>query len=390
MAVKVCQLCAVDFTLQHFLLPLIDGMLEAGWEVTSVCSDGAAIPELRARGYRIETVPIARSLNPFRHPSSVLAMVRLFRRERFDVVHVHTPVAALLGRIAAKIAGVPLVIYTAHGFYFHDDMSGWKRKIFVMMERFGGRLTDLLFTQSAEDVEAAVNENIVAARQVLAIGNGVDVMKFDPVKIGAQRQLRRALGVPDDAFLVGMVCRLVREKGVVEFLEAAITLGGRDKRCCFVLIGEKLASDHASDVAAEIERAKMVLGSRLVLTGLRRDIPELLAVMDAFCLPSWREGMPRTIIEAMMMSRPVVATDIRGAREEVVPEQTGLLVPVRSPDHLAAAIGRLVADPSWAARLGTAGRERALLLYDERSIVAVQVEKIGEALMQRNLLRQAQ
>lgn len=383
---KVCQLCAVDFTLQHFLLPLVDGMHEAGWDVISVCSDGLAIPELRRRGYRIETIPIARSLNPFRHVRTVFALVRLFGRERFDVVHVHTPVAALLGRIAAKIAGIPLVIYTAHGFYFHDDMSSLKRKAFVLLERLGGRLTDLLFTQSAEDAAAAVSENIVSAKKVFAIGNGVDVGKFDPAKKGTQRELRRTLGVPGEAFLVGMVSRLVKEKGVVEFLEAAIRVGARDTRAYFILIGERLASDHAADVTIEIERAKMALGSRLVLTGLRQDIPELLAAMDAFCLPSWREGMPRTIIEAMMMARPVVATDIRGAREEVIPEQTGLLVPVRSPDRLADAIGRMVAEPSWAVQLGAAGRERALSLYDERCIVAVQIEKIREAIMERDLV----
>lgn len=383
---KVCQLCAVDFTLQHFLLPLVDGMHEAGWDVVAVCSDGLAIPELKRRGYRIETLPIARSLNPFRHVQTVFALVRLFARERFEVVHVHTPVAALLGRIAAKIVGVPLVIYTAHGFYFHDDMSSWKRKAFVLLERLGGRLTDLLFTQSAEDADAAVREKIISAKKVLAIGNGVDVERFDPARIGAQRELRRTLGVPDEAFLVGMVSRLVKEKGVVEFLEAAITVGQSNPSACFILIGERLASDHAADVAIEIERAKRVLGSRLVLTGLRGDIPELLAAMDAFCLPSWREGMPRTIIEAMMMARPVVATNIRGSREEVVPEQTGLLVPVRSSSRLAEAIGRMVADPSRAAQLGAAGRERALSLYDERRIVAAQIEKIRQALMARDLL----
>jgi glycosyltransferase involved in cell wall biosynthesis len=108
--------------------------------------------------------------------------------------------------------------------------------------------------------------------------------------------------------------------------------------------------------------------------------------MDLFCLPSWREGMPRTIIEAMMMGKPVLATDIRGAREEVVTEQTGLLVPTRSPQALAAAMERFIGDREWAGRLGNAGRQRALLLYDEKEVVARQLERIALAARQRGLL----
>ncbi len=117
-ALKVCQLCAVDFTLDHFLLPLIDGMRHAGWTVIAVCSDGPRVTSLRERGYCVRTVPIARSLNPLAHVRALARLVRLFRREQIDIVHVHTPVAALLGRLAARIARVPLAIYTAHGFYF--------------------------------------------------------------------------------------------------------------------------------------------------------------------------------------------------------------------------------------------------------------------------------
>ena len=119
------------------------------------------------------------------------------------------------------------------------------------------------------------------------------------------------------------------------------------------------------------------MGCRLVLTGFREDIPQLLAAMDLFCLPSWREGMPRTIIEAMMMAKPVLATDIRGSREEVVPEETGLLVPARSPDLLAIAMSRFLDAPLWGRSLGMAGRQRALRLYDERKVVAAQLDQIG-------------
>ena len=180
MGLRVCQLCAVDFSLKHFLLPLIDGMQSHGWNVTAVCSDGPEIPGMRARGYEIDTIPISRSLNVFKHAISVVRLVAYFRRERFDILHVHTPVAALVARVAAFIARVPVVVYTAHGFYFHDEMPAWKRRLFVSLERFAGRFTDLLFTQSAEDADTAVQEGISPAADTLAIGNGVDARRFDP------------------------------------------------------------------------------------------------------------------------------------------------------------------------------------------------------------------
>jgi glycosyltransferase involved in cell wall biosynthesis len=383
MSLKVCQLCAVDFTLVYFLLPLIDGMREVGWEVVSVCSDGPEVAGIRQRGYRIETVPIARSYNLFAHLVTFFKLVRLFRRERFDIVHVHTPVAALVGRFAAWVSKTPMIIYTAHGFYFHEEMPFLQRRIFVFLERIAGHFTDLLFTQSEEDKQVALAEHIATLNQVTAIGNGVDVGRFDPEAMGDQHGLRQQLGISQNSYVVGMIGRQVREKGIVEFLEAAQKIAPTHPHVIFLLVGDRLTTDHAALVSDEIEQAKTVLGKRLILTGRRDDIPELLAVMDLFCLPSWREGMPRTIIEAMMMSKPVVATDIRGAREEVINEETGLLVPTRRPLLLAQAILRCIAQPEWAKGLGANGRERALMLYDESRIVATQIEKICECLQKK-------
>lgn len=375
---KVCQLCAVDFTLKHFLLPLIDGMHARGWEVTSVCSDGKEVAGLRAQGYCIDTIPIARSMNPLLALRSLLTLARYFRRHKFDVLHVHTPVAALVGRIAAKFAGIPLVIYTAHGFYFHDDMPRWKRAPFVSLERLGGLFTDLLFCQSAEDAADAVSEGIATSIRVMAIGNGVDVSRFDPENVEAGMAVRIAFGIPKEAFVIGLIGRQVREKGVAEFLRAVTVLADHYPNLWVLLVGDRLTSDHAEGVEDDFSEAHRALGDRLVATGLRDDIPQLLAAMDLFCLPSWREGMPRTIIEAMMMAKPVLATDIRGSREEVVPEETGVLVPARSQEQLAAAMRRFLEAPTWGKSLGLAGRQRALRLYDENKVVALQLERITE------------
>ena len=344
--------------------------------MTSVCSDGPFVVPLRGQGYRIETLAISRGMNPFRHMASILRMICLFRREKFDLVHVHTPVAALLARLAARLAGVRFVVYTAHGFYFHDDMRPLPRAAHVFLEWFGGRLTDLLFTQSAEDARTAVNRKFLPASRVIAIGNGVNPALFPAKDPERRARVRAALGVPGDAVLIGIIGRMVLEKGYAEFFDAATQVAATRPHAWFIAIGDRLPSDHAGNIDEEVERARSSFGRRLVLTGMRTDVPDLLAAMDVFTLPSYREGMPRTIIEAMMSALPVVATNIRGSREEVVDGETGILAPVGNSAALVAAWLRMIDDAPLRARMGEAGRRRALLYFDESTVVARQIAAI--------------
>ena len=377
---KVCQLCAVDFTAKHFLLPLIDGMKEEGWSVTTICSNGKFVAGMREDGYHIKTISIARSMNPLLGLLSLVDLVRFFRREKFDIVHVHTPIAALIGRLAAKIAGVPFVIYTAHGFYFHDEMPAWKKWIYVLLERFGGLFTDLLFSQSHEDAHEAISLRIMPSHKVIAIGNGVDPSQFIGQDCLKQIEARRLLGIPESAPVIGIVARLVQEKGYKEFFEAAILISRSVPNVYFLVVGERLSSDHSGSIELALAQARKVLGARLIEAGLRKDVSVMLSAMTIFCLPSYREGMPRTIIEAMMMELPVVATNIRGVREEVVDGVTGILVPTRDSSALADALLELLKNPLRAYQMGTEGRIRARKLYDESMIVALQIGEIRKRL----------
>lgn len=379
---KVCQLTNVGFTLNKFLLPLIDAQIANGDEVVAVCAEDEYVEGLRNDDYRVETLSITRGMNPLKHLYSIWVIFWFLRREKFDLVHVHTPVAALLGRIAARLCGVSLVVYTAHGFYFHDDMSTIKRTFFAGLERFAGRFTDLLFTQSSEDEKAAVAERIMPKDRVFTIGNGVDVNRFNTGGdlVGKDSgSIRNEFGISDDHFVIGMVGRQVQEKGILELLEAARILVDKYDDISFILVGDRLNSDHAASVEAAINQTKAALGERLILTGMRSDTPELLSAMDLFTLPSWREGMPRTIIEAMMMALPVVATNIRGSREEVVDGETGVLVPLRDPHALTKAIEQLYKDKEKAKVMGRVGRKRALELYDEEKVIQRQIELINNS-----------
>jgi glycosyltransferase involved in cell wall biosynthesis len=377
---KVCQLCAVDFTAKHFLLPLIDGMKEEGWSVTTTCSNGKFVAGMREDGYHIKTISIARSMNPLLVLLSLVDLLRFFRCEKFDIVHVHTPIAALIGRLAAKIAGVPFVIYTAHGFYFHDEMPAWKKWFFVLLERFGGLFTDLLFSQSHEDAHEAISLRIMPSHKVIAIGNGVDPSQFIGQDRLKQIKARRLLGIPESAPVIGIVARLVQEKGYKEFFEAAILISRSLPNVYFLVVGERLSSDHSGSIDLALAQARKVLGARLIEAGLRKDVSVMLSAMTIFCLPSYREGMPRTIIEAMMMELPVVATNIRGVREEVVDGKTGILVPTRDSTALAKALFELLSDPERACQMGVDGRCRAVSLYDESAVVELQIGEIRKRL----------
>jgi glycosyltransferase involved in cell wall biosynthesis len=371
---KIAQLCAIDFTLYHFILPLMRAMRDAGHEVVGIASGGPFMAKVRAEGFRVEPVTIERSFNLLRHSGSARRLKALLKRERFDIVHVHTPVASLIGRWAAWRAGVPRIVYTAHGFYFHERMTWPKRAAFTALEWLGGRLTDVLFTQAEED--AATARRLRLARgPISAIGNGVDPVRFHPARDGGERRaLRAQFGAGESDPVILVVGRLVAEKGYVELIEAM-----RGVEAKLWVVGERLESDHAGPVEHAVQMAERdpVLKQRVRFLGYRADVPALMRAADIYTLPSHREGMPRSVIEAMMTGLPVVGTNIRGTREEVVEGETGTLVPAGNARALAAALSRLAGDAPLRAAWGAKGRERAMALYREDLVIARQLKALG-------------
>jgi glycosyltransferase involved in cell wall biosynthesis len=372
---KIAQLTNVDFSLTHFLLPLMRELRARGHEVVGLCADGPKLAPAREEGFRIAPIPFARSANPVANLPAFLALLRLFRRERFDLLHVHTPLAGLVGRIAGRAAGIPRIAYTAHGFYFHERMRPSAYRAHVLLERFGRGFTDVLMTQSAEDAETAIAERIAPGGAVTVIGNGVDPALFRPGTAEEREAARAALGVSPGEVVAIMVGRMVAEKGYPELFAALSRTPGLVLAC----IGTRLESDHegAVDAALAAVQADPATASRLRLLGYRTDVATLLRGADLFVLPSHREGMPRAIIEAMMTGLPVVATRIRGAREIVADGTTGLLVPVRDEAALADALARLVNDAPLRQAMGEASLARARAEFDEAQVIARQIALLG-------------
>lgn len=364
---KVLEITNVDFSLRHFLLPLMRGIRERGHEAVGVCAEGEHLAAVRAEGFRIEPLPLARSLSPVAQARALWALVALLRAERPDLVHAHMPISGFLARLAARLAGVPMVAYTCHGFLFNQPGPLARRAAALAMEWIGGRLTDIYLTVSTE--EAADARRLRIARRAVSVGNGRDPAIFYPDPVQRAR-IRAELGVPQDRVVVVCVSRLVRHKGYPELLAAM-----REVDAELWVVGNRLPSDHGEDLEPAFESAG--LGQRLRRLGYRDDVAAVLAASDIFALPSHFEGLPMSIIEAMLTGLPVVATDVRGPREQVMHGQTGLLVAPRQVPPLSRALRHLAADPALRARMGQAGRARALELYDEGRVVARTLDLLG-------------
>ena len=278
--------------------------------------------------------------------------------------------------MAARAAGVPRVAYTCHGFLFNQPGPLVRRAASLGLEWLGGRLTDTFLTVSHEEARDA--RRLWISRGAVAVGNGRDPARFRPDAADRAR-LRAELGTPAGRVVVVAVSRLVRHKGYAELLAATGDVLARGLDAELWVVGERLASDHGEDLEPLFAAAAApgALGGRLRRLGYRSDVPAILAAADLFALPSHFEGLPMSVIEAMLAGLPVVATAIRGPREQVLEGVTGLLVPPGVVAPLADALARLAGDAGLRARMGAAGRERAVACYGEAEVVGRTLDLLG-------------
>ncbi len=364
---RVIEVTNVDFSLRHFLLPLMRGIRDRGHDVLGVSADGPLLDDVRAEGLRVRPVALARSLSPVALGRGFRELHALFRAEKPDLVHAHMPISGFLARAAARAAGVPRVAYTCHGFLFNQPGPWARRGASLAMECAGGLLTDVFMTVSQEEADDARRLGI--ARHPIAVGNGRSSALFAP-DASARARIRKDLGVAEDRVIITAVSRLVRHKGYPELLSAM-----RDVPAELWVVGERLPSDHGEDMTPYFRNSG--LGDRLRLLGYRTDVAAILAASDMFVLPSHFEGLPMSVIEAMLCGLPVVATNIRGPREQVVQGETGLLVPPATVGPLAEALSALASDRSLRLRLGAAGRIRALTYFEEAAVVSATLDELG-------------
>jgi glycosyltransferase involved in cell wall biosynthesis len=325
---------------------LLDAAAAAGLEII-------AEPSLRA--------PIA----PRDDMQALRTLTSLFGRRNFDVVHTHCAKAGTLGRLAARRAGVQRIVHTFHGFPFHQFQSTARRQAYISIERRLGRFTDVALCVGTGVAAEAVRRQLVAPPRIRTIGVVVDALDDAAASASActpqaRRRALTALGLPLDATVVGAVGRLTYQKAPEDFLAAMQQLGRPEVTGVWIGGGE---------LAERIGRqARSLSGTRVVLAGERRDVLDLLPAFDIFALPSRYEGLPTAVVEAMSCGVPVVATAVNAVPDVVVPGETGLLVPPRRPDLMAAAICHLLESPEVAARMAATARTRLAGRYAESAL----------------------
>jgi lipopolysaccharide/colanic/teichoic acid biosynthesis glycosyltransferase/glycosyltransferase involved in cell wall biosynthesis len=377
----VVHLTTVDMSLALLLLPQLVAFREAGYDVIGVSAPGPYVRTLEEHGIRHISLQRSTRANDVR---SDLAAAREFaalcRRLKPDIVHTHNPKPGVYGRIGARLAGVPVVVNTVHGLYAQPEDRLAKRAVVYSLERLAATFSDAELVQNPEDLPVLRRLGVPASRLHL-LGNGVDLTRFDPAKhTDARAAVRAELGIDDDVVVVGLVGRLVAEKGYREVFEAAHRVGRDHPNVRFVVVGPSDLDKDDAITQAELDAAAR--GADISFLGMREDVERLYAAMDVYVLASHREGFPRSAMEAAAMGLPVIATDIRGCRQVVDHQMNGLLVPVGDAAALATAIEGLVTARDRRFRYGRASRAKALAEFDDRRQIVTTLE-VYERLLSR-------
>jgi glycosyltransferase involved in cell wall biosynthesis len=303
---------------------------------------------------------LGRELSPLRDLATALKLVHILRHQRPHIVETHTAKAGAVGRVAARLAGVPIVIHVFHGHVFHSYFGPLKTGLFINVERALARITDRLITISpAQQRDVVQVYGIAPAERVVMIPLGLDLQPLRVAKQTCRGQFRSNLGLPDDIPLVGFVGRLTGVKNPSLFIEAARRVVHQIPRARFVFVGD-------GELRPALERQVRAWGltQQVLFAGWRSDMPPVYADLDLLALTSLNEGTPVTLIEALAAGVPVVATAVGGVPDVVAGQEMGLLVPSGDAEALARTVVQLLCAPERAHTLALAGQRYVLVRFD--------------------------
>jgi glycosyltransferase involved in cell wall biosynthesis len=340
---------------------LFSSTLVAG---TTAPHEGDMLDFARAHAVQPVLLPaLGREISPAGDLVSLASMVRLIRAHKPDVVHTHMAKAGTVGRLAAHICGVPLIVHTYHGHVFHSYFGRAKTKVFLTIERALGLATDRIIVLGDGQRAEIASYGVAPSRKLEPIRLGLELRQFLHVE-QTRGTLRRELGVDASTPLVGIVARLVPIKAHEVFFQAAARVLEQQPRAEFLIIGD-------GERRAELEALVDGLGIKHAVRfmGWRRDMVSVYADLDVVALTSRNEGSPVALIEAMASARPVISTRVGGVPEVVVDGVTGLTVPASDPGAMADGILKLLRDRDLADRLAAAGRRHVYPRYDSSRLV---------------------
>jgi glycosyltransferase involved in cell wall biosynthesis len=360
-------LLAAGLDRARFVTTLVTGVVGRG--------EGDFSGMAHARGVDPVVIPeLGRAIHPARDLTALIKLIRLFRTLRPDIVHTHTAKAGTLGRLAARLARVPVKIHTFHGHVLEGYFSRPVTRVFLEIERQLARTTDRLVTVSPRLKAQLLAMGIGRPEQVEVVPLGLDLERFRRARL-ASPTLRPSLGLTGGTPLLGIVGRLVPIKDHATLFQALERLHDEGPAVHLVVIG-----DGEERARLEALAGRLGLGARIHFLGWRVDLETILKELDVVTCASRNEGTPVALIEAMAAGIPVLSTDVGGVADLVTHEETGWLVPSGDPDAMASAIRRLLSDRLLGARLAAAGQVAALDRHDVTRLVS-RVEALYSAVM---------
>ena len=364
-----------DDRLYQLRAPIMKKLLEHGIYVYAIAPPGEYLPDIERLGARFVPWPLdRRSVNPISEARSLTSLIRIYRRLRPDLVQHFTFKPNVYGAIAAKLAGVPVVVGGVTGLGYAFAPGGRRRGILrsfaEVLHRVSAALSDRLIFEVAHDADLLFGESGTLRSKALVVpgGSSLDLAVFSPDSVNPKDQddMREALGIGKDALVITMASRLLYDKGILEYVKAARTINAQRSDTIFVLAGARDPGNRESVTQEDLR--KWAESGDVLIAGHVRDMPCLLSISDIVVLPSYHEGIPRVLIEAAAMGRPIVSTTIPGVAEIVEDGANGTLVPPRDVPSLVTAIEELLDSPKMRSDYGAAGRLKAEREYDDKAV----------------------
>jgi len=329
--------------------------------------EGSLLERARAGGVPTEVIPqLRRAIHPWRDAVSYFRIKRILRDFRPDVVHTHSAKAGILGRAAANALGVPAIVHGVHGAPFHPYQSSVARALFRACECWAAPRCHAFVSVADAMTDLMVGAGVAPREKFTTIYSG---MEIEPFRDSARHRdrVRRELGYGPEHVVIGKVARLFRLKGHADVIEAARDVVRAQHNVRFLFVGDGILADR---LRAQIAAAG--LEGRFQFVGLvpPERVPQMVAAMDIVVHASLREGLARVLPQALIAGKPVVSYDVDGAREVVLPDVTGLLVPPQDVKGLSSSLSRLAADPALCDRLGAEGQRRFTDLFRHERMTA--------------------
>ncbi len=377
-SIRVVQIAGSEETF-CFLSRFSAALVAEGFSVAHAARQAGNVDHA---GVEFIPLPLTRRLNLIGILKAIIHTAQFLRRHKVDILIANTFSGGVIGRLAGCLARVPVVYYWPHGWLFTSRTPKSKRRLIIWTERFLARFHHAVVCISEEETETGFQNGILQdpKRTIQLLGIGIDTRRYSLAGCEPASRLRLCaeLNLESQSFVFIFVGRLVEEKGIFELVEAFEEVHRQYQHARLVIVGD-VGSDEPDQ--ASISQFTAQIGSSSASTAIRQigrrsDIPLLLSCAQAFVFPSWREGMPVSLLEAMSMELPAVATDIPGCREEVLDGETGLIVPRCDPAALAQAMGILISDPISARRMGKAGRRRVERYFRLETVVPVFVDSL--------------